>query len=72
MITHLKKEGCHIKAITSVNEDTWNEFEGTFYDGDTSHHGIAAEGQCACGLFKGRLRVEKPVVEIIKDVVNNY
>jgi hypothetical protein len=63
---------CHLAAITSVKEDSWNEFNGTFNDEDDTVHGVTAQGQCACGFFKGELRVDESMTKIIRDVVNKY
>lgn len=38
-----------------VQEVTWYEFQGTFYEGDESVHGVSAFGvTCACGKLKDR------------------
>lgn len=40
---------------TSVHETSWGEFMGTFYDGDTTVHGVEVRGvSCACGRLKDR------------------
>jgi hypothetical protein len=72
MQQHLNKGGCSIAAITSVKEDSWHEFNGTFNDEDDTVHGVTAHGQCKCGFFKGELRVDESMTKIIRDVVNNY
>jgi hypothetical protein len=63
---------CNIAAVESVNEDTWQEFNGTFNEDDDSVHGISGKGQCNCGFFKGELRVTGKVTDIIQNLVNNY
>lgn len=69
MTQHLNK--CEIVAIEDVKEDTWHEFNGTFNEDDDSVHGITGHGQCRCGYFKGEVRVEDSVTNIIRDVVGS-
>ena len=58
------KNQCHIAEITSIEEDEWDQFENTF--GDNSEHlGVQAEAQCACGWFRGKIRAEGTLGELI-------
>ena len=42
-------------STSAVEEDDWNEFMGTFYEGDTTKHGVIVKGvSCACGEIKDR------------------
>ena len=46
------REGCHAvtTAKSTAEGDTWDEFVDTFYEGDTSQHGITVDKvTCACG-----------------------
>lgn len=54
----------------TVKEDEWSEFEGTFYDGDTSHHGVVVTGvSCVCGQLTDRaVRWEASMQEIAEAV----
>lgn len=54
-------------SVTSVEEDVWHEFAGTFATtNDTRRHGVVASGvTCACGLLTNRtVRWEASVSEI--------
>lgn len=45
---------CPLTA-TDVRETSWQEFMGTFYEGDDTVHGVEAIGvSCACGRLKDR------------------
>lgn len=71
MYRHIKGP-CSIAAVTSVKEDYWSEFNGTFNEDDNTVHGLNAHAQCKCGYFKGELRYQGRVTEIIKEMANNY
>jgi hypothetical protein len=55
---------------TTVEESEWNEFMGTFYEGDTRVHGIDVDGvNCACGKLRDRtVRWAASVSEIAEAV----
>lgn len=71
MKDHVDKD-CEISEVYSVEEDSWQEFNGTFNEDDDSVHGLEAEGECKCGRFKGKLRVQGSVTDMIKDIMNNH
>ena len=63
---------CGIAKTGRVEEDaTWDEFMGTFYEGDTRKHGMEVYGvTCNCGKLKNRtFRWDAPVGEAVKAVV---
>jgi hypothetical protein len=70
----LRDSGAGCMVIVPVTargrEDEWEEFEGTFYEGDTTHHGATVDGiSCACGLLTNRsLRWEASVHEVAEAV----
>jgi hypothetical protein len=66
-------DGCTIVAPpkAAVEEDTWSEFEGTFFEGDSRHHGIIVTGvTCVCGeIGTGRtVRWEADMQEVAEAV----
>lgn len=63
---------CGIKRTGKVNEDCqWDEFKGTFYEGDTTVYGVEVEGvTCNCGkLINRSYRWAAPLGEAIKIVM---
>lgn len=71
---HLRDYGdnCPIVKHEVPTEDTWDEFEGTFHEGDTTRHGMQMKITCECGQIKGRyLRYEGNVGEMISDIITN-
>lgn len=66
--THVSK--CGVATHGAPDEDTWYEFKGTFYEGDTSVHGMALSGvTCKCGRITDRsLRWQASVVEVATEV----
>jgi hypothetical protein len=61
---------CQVTTTDKPVEDHWNEFMGSFYEGDTSVHGIVLNKvSCACGKLKNRsLRLQGSVSEIAEAV----
>jgi len=57
---------CGIVAVSNPREESWGEFNGTFNDEDDSVHGAEAEAQCACGNFKGTLRIKGSLTELTR------
>jgi hypothetical protein len=55
---------CEIAEVTSVVEDKWSTFGDTFSGNDDSH-GVQCEVQCACGWYKGPVREEGTLEEMI-------
>jgi hypothetical protein len=57
-------------AGEGVAEDEWIEFEGTFYEGDKTHHGVIVNHvSCACGQLTDRsVRWEARVQEVAEAV----
>lgn len=53
-----------------VEEMTWHEFAGTFYEGDTGVHGVQVTGvNCACGQLRNRkVRWSATVSEVAEAV----
>lgn len=52
-VEHLER--CGIQSVGSVQEEIWYEFQGTFYEGDNSVHGVAVFGlTCNCGKLTNR------------------
>jgi hypothetical protein len=52
---HLAKCGIKTDDTLRADEDRWDEFQGTFYEGDTSVHGARVDGiSCQCGKVTGR------------------
>lgn len=49
---------CGMKPLTGEEravEDSWDEFQGTFYEGDTTVHGVTVYGlSCNCGQLTDR------------------
>lgn len=46
---------CGWASVGKPEEDYWHEFQGTFYEGDTSVHGIVIKGlTCNCGRIQDR------------------
>lgn len=68
LTTHARK--CMITAQGEIHEDVWNEFMGTFYEGDTSVHGMLVTAvDCTCGQIKHRkMRWSASVQEIAEAV----
>lgn len=63
-----KATPCRVTVTGPVKETYWDEFAGTFYEGDESHHGIEAIGSCACGKIKDRrIRYETSVGDAIRE-----
>lgn len=63
---------CGIASTGRVDEDaTWQEFMGTFYEGDESKHGMEVHGvTCNCGKLQDRtFRWDAPVGEAIRVVM---
>jgi hypothetical protein len=58
-LSHFSAQGdnCKIVEITNLIEDEWIEFLDTF-NGSKEVHGIQGEANCACGWFRGNMRVE--------------
>jgi hypothetical protein len=54
----------------TVREDEWSQFEGTFYDGDTTHHGVTVTGvSCSCGQLTDRtVRWEANMQEVAEAI----
>lgn len=65
---HLRS--CGVASHGTPHEDTWQEFKGTFYEGDTSIHGVGMPGvTCNCGTISDRsMRVLITVQEIAEAV----
>lgn len=63
-IKHLEKDNCHIREVTAIREDEWSEFQDT-YAGNSEHHGIQGDAQCACGLFRGLIRMEETLEDFL-------
>lgn len=59
-----------LAADAKATEDEWGEFEGTFYEGDITHHGaIVKSVDCACGKLTGRsVRWEASIHEVAEAV----
>ena len=58
---------CHVEAVGDPVEQTWDEFMGTFYEGDTTKHGVEIEISCTCGQMRGRhMRLDATVSDVIK------
>lgn len=54
-----------------VDESEWNEFQGTFYEGDTTCRGIDATFSCGCGEVANRVfRWRGSFGELIIGLVN--
>jgi len=67
---HIRK--CDIAAVSNPREHSWGEFNGTFNDDDDRVHEIEAQGQCNCGNFKGKLRLQGQLTELTRDLINKY
>lgn len=63
--------GLDYDACGDVVEDSWAEFMGTFYEGDTTQHGMRAEIVCKCGAFRHVFRWEGNAGEIISVIAND-
>lgn len=68
LVTHLGT--CKVDIIHSSYEDAyWYEFQGTFYEGDSTVRGIEAKITCACGEITNRVwRYAGGYVELIKGI----
>lgn len=63
---------CGIKSMGRLDEDAcWEEFKGTFYEGDTRVYGMDVHDvTCNCGLITGRtFRWKESVGEAIRLVM---
>lgn len=69
---HVQSTGCALTATGTAKETIWDEFQGTFYDGDTSVHGLQVSGvSCACGQVVDRaMRWEATVSAVAESVFN--
>lgn len=71
---HLK---CEIVSTGKPVESTWHEFQGTFYEGDTSVHGIdLPEVTCACGkvqdrTFRWQARMQEVAEAVFEEAFGN-
>lgn len=65
---------CGIKSTGRVQEDIWYEFKGTFYEGDTSVHGISLKGvTCNCDKVQDReVRWSAPMQEVAEAVFEEH
>lgn len=67
---HLKT--CTIDPVlTKMPTDSeWDEFMGTFYEGDTTKHGMDATVTCRCGYVrKTRMRLEGTFSNLLRAVL---
>lgn len=71
MDVHVKK--CGMVAINNIKETSWYEWGGTFAsdDYDGTRYGIECYGQCNCGRFKGQLRYEGQMGEVIRTIARS-
>jgi hypothetical protein len=52
---HMKTCQVVVPDTAKAEEDTWDEFQGTFYEGDTTHTGVVVKGvSCRCGRYTNR------------------
>ncbi len=47
---------CPLGSASEPEEDKWDEFVDTFYEGDTTRHGVSMKAQCACGQINQTIR----------------
>lgn len=62
---------CGVKSHGALEEDaTWHEFRGTFFDGDTSEHGLEVRDVCCrCEAIVGRtVRWQASVSDVAREV----
>ena len=64
---HLTSGGgdCAIAEVTSLVEDEWSQFLDT-EAGNSDHEGAQCEAQCSCGWFRGRIRAEGTLGDMIQ------
>ncbi len=71
---HLRSYGgsCPVVGHGTPSEDSWDEFQGTFYEGDTTQHGMQMTVTCECGQITDQiLRYEGNVSEMISSIITN-
>lgn len=61
---------CVLVSIGRPVETRWDEFQGTFYEGDTSEHGVELPGiTCECGKLEDRTLRWKASPQAIAEAV---
>lgn len=76
MRKHVKK--CGIAYTEKPVEKTWEEFNSTFDDeseyystlNDESKHGVECSGECHCGYFKGKLRLQGNLTDLVSKMLH--
>jgi hypothetical protein len=68
--THAQRCDVRVPEGAEVSEVSWDEFRGTFYEGDTTVHGVEVDGaSCRCGQIKDRrVRWSATVQEVAEAV----
>lgn len=62
---------CGLADGLTFVEDSWDEFHGTFYEGDTMHHGMRMDVTCQCGQVREMpWRLEATMSDITLGVLN--
>lgn len=67
---HMKNCAVVVPATAKAVETTWEEFEDTYYEGDTTHTGVVVKGvSCRCGQYTDRnVQWEATVREVAEAV----
>jgi len=57
--------------LTPMPEDSsWNQFQGTFYEGDTTIHGMATDVTCQCSIIDAvPMRLDGTFSELLEAVL---
>lgn len=69
---HMKSCTVDLDRSTELKDSEWQEFMGTFYEGDETVHGVDAYVSCSCGeYYQIPMRMTGTFGELVKRVLED-